>query len=170
MEAAGLDPLGFVATDYATLVWGLKPVTDPAPLLAAKGLRDGLDHWLAGNAVMKRTFRTAATIALLIERNLPQAKKSGRQAIISSDILYDTLLKYDPDHLMLRITREEALRGLVDFGRIEDMLERTAGRIDHVTLDRIPPLAAPMLLEMGRSPDPNAKSTLTPPRNPPIRR
>ena len=152
MEAAGLDPLGFVATDYATLVWGLKPVTDPAPLLAAKGLRDGLDHWLAGNAVMKRTFRTAATIALLIERNLPQAKKSGRQAIISSDILYDTLLKYDPDHLMLRITREEALRGLVDFGRIEDMLERTAGRIDHVTLDRIPPLAAPMLLEMGRVP------------------
>jgi ATP-dependent Lhr-like helicase len=23
MEAAGLGPLGFVATDYATLIWGL---------------------------------------------------------------------------------------------------------------------------------------------------
>ncbi len=101
---------------------------------------------------MKRTFRASATIAGLIERNTGGQKKSGRQATFSSDILYDTLLKYDPDHLMMQITREEALRGLVDFGRIEEMLSRTAGRIDHVTLDRISPLAAPLLLEAGRVP------------------
>ena len=53
---------------------------------------------------------------------------------------------------MLRITREEALRGLVDFGRIEEMLARTGGRVDHVVLDQVTPLAAPMLLEMGRVP------------------
>ena len=101
---------------------------------------------------MKRTFRTAATIAGLIERHSPQAKKTGKQATFSSDILYDTLSKYDPDHLMLRITREEALRGLVDFGRIEEMLNRTGGRIDHVTTRRVTPLAAPLLLEAGRVP------------------
>ena len=44
--------------------------------------------------------------------------------MFSSDILYDTLCKYDPDHLMLKITRQEALKGLVDFGRIEAMLEK----------------------------------------------
>jgi len=152
MEEMGLSPLGFVATDYATLIWGLDPVTDPAPLLDARHLHDGLETWLAGNAVMKRTFRASATIAGLIERNSPQARKSGRQATFSSDILYDTLTKYDPDHLMLEITREEALRGLVDFGRIEEMLERTRGRIDHLTLPRVSPLSAPMLLEMGRVP------------------
>ena len=149
MEALGLQPLGFVATDYATLIWGLEPVTDPAPLFAGENLREGFETWLAGNAVMKRTFRASATIAGLIERNTTAAKKSGRQATFSSDILYDTLSKYDPDHLMLQITREEALRGLVDFGRIEEMLARTRGRIDHVVLDRVTPLAAPMLLEMG---------------------
>jgi ATP-dependent Lhr-like helicase len=105
---------------------------------------------LGGNAVMKKTFRGAATIAGLIERNLPQARKSGRQATFSSDILYDTLSKYDPDHLILQITREEALRGLVDFGRVEEMMARTAGRIDHVTLNRVSPLSAPMLLERGK--------------------
>ncbi len=152
MEEEGLHPLGFVATDYATLIWGLDPVTDPAPLFRPDQLRDGLDQWLAGNAVMKRTFRTSATIAGLIERNLPQARKTGRQATFSSDILYDTLTKYEPDHLMLRITAEEATRGLVDFGRIEEMLARTAGRIDHVVLDRPSPLSAPMFLEMGRVP------------------
>lgn len=152
MEELGLDPLGFVATDYATLIWGLQEVTDPAPLFEPRALRDGLEGWLAGNAVMKRAFRGAATIAGLIERNTPGARKNGRQATFSSDILYDTLRKYDPDHLLLDITREEALRGLVDFGRIEEMLARINGRITLRRLERISPLAAPLLLEMGKVP------------------
>ena len=152
MEDAGLAPLGFVATDYAVMIWGLEPVTDPAALLGAQGLRDGLETWLAGNAVMKRTFRTSAVIAGLIERNLPGSRKSGRQATFSSDILYDTLLKYDPEHVLMQITREEARKGLVDFDRIEEMLKRISGRIDHVVLERVTPFAAPLLLEMGRIP------------------
>ncbi len=150
MEELDLDPLGFVANDYATLVWGLVPVNDPAPLFTASHLRADFETWLSGNAVMKKTFRGAATIAGLIERNLPQSRKTGRQATFSSDILYDTLIKYDPDHLMLQITREEAMRGLVDFGRIEEMLTRTAGKIDHLQLDRVTPLSLPMFLEQGR--------------------
>jgi len=150
MEEMGLHPMGFVATDYATLIWGLDPVTDPAPLFDLAALQDGLETWLAGNQVMKKTFRASATIAGLIERNTPTARKSGRQATFSSDILYDTLHRYDPDHLMLQITREEALRGLVDFGRIEQMITRVEGRIDHVRLGRVTPLAAPLFLEVGR--------------------
>ncbi|MEM6373363.1 MAG: DNA ligase-associated DEXH box helicase, partial [Pseudomonadota bacterium] len=80
------------------------------------------------------------------------ARKTGRQATFSSDILYDTLQKYEPDHLLMQITREEALRGLVDFGRIREMAERVEGRIDHLTLSRVSPLAAPLFLEMGRVP------------------
>jgi ATP-dependent Lhr-like helicase len=152
MEELGLAPLGFVATDYATLIWGLEPLTDPAPLFELDALRAGLDRWLAGNALMKRTFRASATIAGLIHRNAPGARKSGRQATFSSDILYDTLAKYDPDHLILRITRDEAMRGLIDFGRIEEMIGRVGGRIDHVRLPRVSPFAAPLFLEAGRMP------------------
>ncbi len=152
MEEQGLHPLGFVATDYATLIWGLEPLRDAAPLFTLTDLRQGLDTWLAGNAVMKRTFRNSALIAGLIERNLPGQRKSGRQATFSSDILYDTLRRHDPDHLMLLITREEALRGLVDFGRIEAMLARIGPRIDHVVLPGVTPLAAPLFLEQGRIP------------------
>ena len=152
MEALNLAPLGFVATDYATLVWGLDPVTDPAPLFDPQALADGLEGWLRGNAVMKRTFRASATIAGLIQRSHQGQRKSGRQATFSSDILYDTLAKYDPDHLLLRITRDEAMRGLVDFGRIEEMLTRIQGRITHNILPRVTPLAAPLLLEVGKVP------------------
>ncbi|MEO0380357.1 MAG: helicase-related protein, partial [Pseudomonadota bacterium] len=152
MEETGLNPLGFLATDYATLIWGLDAITDPDPLFDIAALRDGLDRWLAGNAVMKRTFRASATIAGLIERNLPSSRKTGRQATFSSDILYDTLAKYDPDHLMLDITQQEAMRGLVDFGRIEEMADRIGNRIDLIEHDRVTPLAAPLFLEVGRVP------------------
>jgi ATP-dependent Lhr-like helicase len=152
MEELGLDPLGFVATDYATLIWGLQAISDPTPLFAPQALRSGLEGWLAGNAVMKRAFRGAATIAGLIDRNHPGGRRNGRQVSFSSDILYDTLRKYDPQHLLLEITREEALRGLVDFSRIEEMITRTAGHITLKRLPRISPLAAPILLEIGKVP------------------
>ncbi|WP_338548891.1 ligase-associated DNA damage response DEXH box helicase [Roseovarius phycicola] len=152
MEDMGLAPMGFVSTDYATLIWGLNPLQDATGLFNRDALRKGLDRWLAGNALMKRTFRASATIAGLIQRNLPQLRKSGRQATFSSDILYDTLAKYDPNHLLLDITRQEAMRGLIDFGRIDDMLDRIDDRIDLLRLSRVTPFAAPLFLEAGRTP------------------
>ncbi|SEN78499.1 ligase-associated DNA damage response DEXH box helicase [Palleronia pelagia] len=152
MEQQGLHPMGFVATDYATLIWGLDTLVHPEPLFDRDDLRETFETWLAGNAVMKRTFKQSAVISGLIERTTRGQRKSGKQATFSADILYDVLLKYDPDHLLMDITREEALKGLVDFGRIEDMLMRTAGRVDHVVLDRVTPLAAPLFLEAGRVP------------------
>ena len=151
LDEMGCHPLGFVATDYATLIWGLDPLEEVAGLFDLDALREGLDRWLAGNAVMKRTFRASATIAGLIDRNSGGLRKSGRQATFSSDILYDTLLKYDPDHLMMRITRTEALRGLVDFGRIED-LARQIRSVELRRLPRLSPLSAPLFLEAGRIP------------------
>jgi len=152
METTGLNPLGFVANDYALLIWGLDEVEDPAALLTPETLRDDLEGWLGANAVMKRTFRNVATIAGLIERQMPGLRKTGRQATFSSDILYDTLRRHDPGHLMLRITRAEAGRGLVDFGRIEEMLARSRGRIEVVRAPHVTPLAAPLFLEVGRVP------------------
>ena len=152
MEDQGLHPLGFVATDYATMIWGLTEVLDPAALLDRASLRADLEGWLGGNAVMKRTFRNVAIIAGLIERSHQGRRKSGRQATFSSDILYDTLRKYDAGHLMLAITKDAAMRGLVDFGRLEAMLQRIGDRLDHVRLERPSPLAAPLFLEMGKVP------------------
>lgn len=152
MEARGLAPLGFVATDYATLIWGLDPVLSAEGLFDRQSLRAGLETWLAGNAVMKRTFRNTAIIAGLIERSHQGRRKSGRQATFSSDILYDTLRRYDPNHLLLQITREEALRGLVDFGRIEELLDRVGDRIDLIRLPQVTPFAAPLMLEPGKVP------------------
>ena len=150
MEAAGLAPLGFVASDCAVLVWGLEPLHEAAGLLRPAALHEGLIEWFEQTSVMKRAFRPVATVAGLIQRNLPGKRKSGRQTTFSSDILYDTLARHDPGHLLLRITRDAALRGMVDAERVEAMLARFGGRVDLRRLDQVPPLAAPLLLEVGK--------------------
>ncbi len=151
MEDDGIGPLGFVATDYALLIWSVDPVRDAATLLSADALREGFADWLADNALMKRGFRSIATISGLLQRNLPGQRKTGKQATFSSDIVYDTLRRYDPDHLLLRITEQQALTGLVDFGRIEEMLA-ARGQVVHSQAPHVTPLAAPLLLEAGRVP------------------
>ncbi|MDP1667499.1 ligase-associated DNA damage response DEXH box helicase [Phaeovulum sp.] len=150
MEALGLAPLGFVASDCAVLIWGLEPLRDAARLMQPEALREGLAEWFEQTSVMKRAFRPVATVAGLIQRNLPGKRKSGRQAAFSSDILYDTLARHDPGHLMLRIARDAALVGMVDAGRLEAMLAQFAGRVELRRIARVPPLAAPLLLEMGK--------------------
>ncbi|WP_283177217.1 ligase-associated DNA damage response DEXH box helicase [Gemmobacter sp. 24YEA27] len=149
MEGLGLDPLGFLATDHALMVTSLQPATEIAPLLDEPTLEQGLEDWIAASSLMKRSFRAVATIAGLIQRNRPGARKTGKQATFSSDIIYDTLRRHDPDHILLQATREETRRGLIDFDRIGDMLARNP-HIELRALPRVSPLAAPLLLEMGR--------------------
>ena len=152
LEELNLGPLGFVANDYATVLWGLEKVASPANLFNSNSIETGLDEWLSSNALIKRTFKAVATVAGLIDRNLPSLRKSGRQTTFSSDILYDTLVKYDPDHLLLKITKDEAMKGLIDFNRIKEMFERVDNNITHKDLPHVSPLAAPMLLGLGTVP------------------
>ena len=152
LEELNLAPLGFVANDYATLIWGLEKVENPIQLFKFSEIELGLDKWFSGNALMKRTFKAVASVSGLIDRNLPGLKKSGRQTTFSSDILYETLVKYDPTHLLLKITKDEAMKGLIDFSRIEEMFKRVDDNIIHKNLPHVSPLAAPMLLEVGTIP------------------
>ncbi|MEL0110564.1 MAG: ligase-associated DNA damage response DEXH box helicase [Rickettsiales bacterium] len=150
MERAGYAPMGFVATDYVIAVWGLNPVTDVEALFDEDMLGDDLEAWMDESSMLKRTFRNVAVIAGLIERNYPGKKKTGRQVTFSSDLIYDTLRQHEPDHILLRATRRDAAKGLTDIRRLGDMLRRAKGRIRYRRLERVSPLAVPVLLEIGK--------------------
>ena len=47
-------------------------------------------------------------------------------------------------------TRADAARGLTDIRRLGELLVRVRGKIDVRELDRVSPLAVPILLEIGR--------------------
>ena len=150
MQRMGMAPLGFVATDYVVGVTSLHlPRALPA-LFDEDMLGDDLKEWMADSAMLKRSFRNVAVIAGLIERQQPGAEKSRRQVTINSDLIYDVLRKHQPDHILLRATRADAASGLIDLDRVAGMLARIKGRITHMALSRVSPLAAPVLLEIGR--------------------
>ena len=60
------------------------------------------------------------------------------------------LRKHQPDHVLLRAARADAATGLLDIRRLGEMLSRVRGRIIHKALDRVSPLAVPVMLEIGR--------------------
>jgi ATP-dependent helicase Lhr and Lhr-like helicase len=158
LERARARPLGFVANEYALAIWGLGDVSsmirqgklDLNALFDADMLGDDLEAWLAESALMKRTFRTCAIISGLIARRFTGEEKTRRQVLFSTDLIYDVLRKHQPDHVLLRAARADAATGLLDLRRLGDMLLRIKGRITFRELDRVSPLAVPVMLEIGR--------------------
>ena len=150
MERAGFAPLGFVATDYVIAVWGLHPPVNVAALFDQDMLGDDLEAWMDESSLMRRTFRTVAIIGGLIERRSPGQEKTGKQVTFNADLIYDVLRRHDPKHILLRATRRDAAKGLTDIGRLSAMLARVRGKIVHKVLERVSPLAVPVLLEVGR--------------------
>jgi len=158
LERWGARPLGFVASEYALVVWTMRDLSQMietgklslARLFDEDMLGDDLDAWLAESNLMKRTFRTAAIIAGLIERRWPGKEKTGRQVTVNSDLIYDVLRRYEPGHLLLRAAWEDAADGLVDVHRLGALLRRIKGQVVHRALMTVSPLAVPVLLEIGR--------------------
>ena len=159
LERARARPLGFVASDYSLAIWGLGDFSGLIrtgrlsldELFDEDMLGDDLEAWLDESALMRRTFRNCAIIAGLIERrHVGQKEKTGRQITVSSDIIYDVLYQHEPDHILIQATRRDAARGLLDIERLGHMLARIKQHIVHKPLDRISPLAVPILLDIGK--------------------
>jgi ATP-dependent Lhr-like helicase len=160
LERARARPLGFIASDYALAIWGLGDFSalirtgrlSLDQLFDEDMLGDDLESWLDESALMKRSFRNCAIIAGLIERRHPGQEKTGRQVTVSSDVIYDVLYQHEPDHILIEASRHDAARGLLDIARLGDFLARIRKRIVHKPLDRISPLAVPILIDIGKTP------------------
>ncbi len=150
LERFGFGPLGFVATDYVLATWSALPPRNVHRLFEQDMLGDDLEEWMESSSMLRRSFRNVAVISGLIPRYQPGADKNRRQVTINSDLIYEVLRKHQPDHVLLRATRADAASGLIDLSRIAALLARAKGRITHMVLGRVSPLAVPVLLDIGR--------------------
>ena len=162
MENAGLKPLGFVANDYGIACYGLEPIRDPQSLFSADILEREFVEWVERSYLLKSAFREVAVIGGLVERQHPGKKKTGRQVSFSTDLIYDVLRKYEPDHLLLRAAWDDARTRMTELGRLVRLVDRAASTMVHVEADRITPMAVPLMVIVGReaAPEGSADETL----------
>jgi len=152
LDRAGVGPIGYLANDYALCVWSLRPMDslDFDALFQQDMLGDDLEAWLDESFMVRRAFKECALISGLIERRMPGHEKNGRQVTFSADLIYETLRRHDPDHLLLSCAREDAARGLLDLARLGEFLTRISGRIGVERLQHVSPFAVPLLMEIGK--------------------
>jgi ATP-dependent helicase Lhr and Lhr-like helicase len=150
MESAGLKPMGFVANDYALACYGLEPIADPRLLFSADILEQEFVDWVESSYLLKTAFREVAVIGGLVERHHPGKKKSGRQVSFSTDLIYDVLRRYEPQHLLLRAAWDDARRRMTELGRLVRLVDRAAATMLHVEVERITPMAVPLMVIVGR--------------------
>jgi ATP-dependent Lhr-like helicase len=150
MDRRGLGPLSFTVTDYGLAITSVEQVTakDVDDLFAPDILADELEEWLAEAPMLKRSFRRVATIAGLVEQNNNAQRKTLRQVTFSTDLIYDVLRKYEPDHVLLALTRADAERELLDLDRLTDMILAFQNRIEFRALPRPSPLSLPIILDV----------------------
>jgi len=150
MENAGLKPLGFVANDYGIACYGLEPVRDPQSLFSPDILEREFVEWVERSHLLKSAFREVAVIGGLVERQHPGRRKTGRQVSFSTDLIYDVLRKYEPDHLLLRAAWDDARTRMTELGRLVRLVDRASATMVHVEADRITPMAVPLMVIVGR--------------------
>jgi ATP-dependent helicase Lhr and Lhr-like helicase len=158
LERWGARPLGFVASEYSLAIWCVSDLSQMIAngrlsidkLFDEDMLGDDLDAWLAESNLMKRTFRNVALIAGLIEKRMPGKERTARQVTVNTDLIYDALRTHQPDHVLLRAAWDDAAEGLIDVHRLGAMLKRIKHHIVHKALDRVSPLAVPVLLDIAR--------------------
>ena len=96
----------------------------------------------------RRRFRGIARIAGLVFEGHPGQRKTMRQVQASSGLIFDTLVRYDPDNLLTKQALREALDHLLDARRLRATIERLhASPIDLRHTERLTPLAFPLWAE-----------------------
>ncbi len=150
MERLGLQPLSFTVTDYGLAICSLKRVNahHVAALIDETILTEELEAWITNSPMLKRSFRRIAVVAGLTEQQSLGTRKTMKQVTFSTDLIYDVLMKFEPDHILLAMARQDAERELLDLDRLADFLTRYRSRVLFKSLPRPSPFAIPVILDV----------------------
>jgi ATP-dependent Lhr-like helicase len=133
------DDYGFVLTVTADQHFS---EADLPALLDPKNFAEDLNESLSRSDLLKYHFRNAAQTGLMVYRNFFGEQKSVRKLQWSAEVIFNVLSQHEPDHILLREARRDAVHTYLDLetalAYLEGMQTRVA-RIKQVT--RVPPLS-----------------------------
>ena len=82
---------------------------------------------------------------MMVYRNYFGEQKSVRKLQWSSEVIFNVLQQYEPDHVLLREARRDAVHTYIDLEGARRFLESAASKPMRIhAVDRIPPLSFAM--------------------------
>ncbi len=94
-------------------------------------------------AIAKRIFKEISMISGLIRKNSLTTKFSNK-TFVNSDIIFDTIRKYEPNHIILKITQEEIEKYFVHASQIINL---KFVKFKHVKLDSQSEFSRALIME-----------------------
>ncbi len=119
-----IDDYGFLLTMRPFQELG---VDDWRPLFGRAGAEEALRSALAESSLVKWHFRGTSQTGLMVPRRVHGADRGARATQFSSEIIFDVLRKYEPDHPLLVEAYAEAVLRFLDLPRALDFMDRAAG-------------------------------------------
>src|SRR5688572_23570306 len=133
------DDYGFVLTVRPEQVFSGEEL--PA-LLSPAAFAEDLDAALSRSDLLKYHFRNAAQTGMMVYRNFFGEQKSLRKVQWSAEVIFNVLQQYEPDHILLREARRDAVHTYIDLENAERFLDAMRTKpIRLRSINRVPPLS-----------------------------
>ena len=95
---------------------------DLASLLTSHGFHEDLHQALTRSHLLQYYFRNAAQTGLMVYRNYFGEQKSVRKVQWSAEVIFNVLSEHEPDHVLLREARQDAMHTHLDAEGAEQFL------------------------------------------------
>lgn len=133
------DDYGFVLTVAADQ---RVPEEGMRALLSPENFAADLERSLARSSLLKYHFRNAAQTGLMVYRNHFGDRKPVRKLQFSAEVIFNVLAEHEPDHVLMREARRDAMHTYLDLPGALAFAERSSGMpIRFRRVERVPPLS-----------------------------
>jgi ATP-dependent Lhr-like helicase len=117
-------------------------------ILSPEGFCEDFTAALERSEMLKYHFRNAAQTGLMVYRNHNSERKPLRKLQWSTEVIFNVLQKYEPDHVLLRTARQDCAQGgFLDANAAVAYLEeldRLGWPLRHRQVAHVPPLSFAM--------------------------
>jgi ATP-dependent helicase Lhr and Lhr-like helicase len=111
-------------------------------LLSAENFAPDLDESLSRSHLLKYHFRNAAQAGMMVYRNYFGEQKSVRKLQWSAEVIFNVLQQYEPDHVLMREAKRDAVHTYIDIEGATAFLRKMATKPMRIRpVHRVPPLS-----------------------------
>jgi ATP-dependent Lhr-like helicase len=111
-------------------------------LLSINDFARDLDEALSRSYLLKHHFRNAAQAGMMVYRNYFGEQKSVRKLQWSAEVIFNVLAQYEPDHVLMREAKRDAVHTYIDIDGALAFLEGAAKKPMRIKqVHRVPPLS-----------------------------